>query len=301
MYFLRAFVAYLLFWSAALAQVGQIPAFPPVQPAPGGGGYTGPGDIVSGALAWHGLRCYSTAYTGNIADIWDAATGSTTETVLGCNAGGAIVVKSGSALATTCASGCKDKTLYDQSGQTNCGIAACDLTQSTNASRPTFTQNCIGSLPCLTFAGSQSLQSASTFSSTNQPYTISAVLERTGSFTTQMSVYGDIACNGIFFTSTANTVGMFAQSSVVSATATDSAAHAGQFVFNGASSSIKVDGTTTNPGNPGTNLLGSGALEMGSGCGGTVGNVYEAGAWSGAFSSGQQTSMNANQHSYWGF
>jgi hypothetical protein len=270
--------------------------------ASGGGGYTGPGDIVSGALAWHGLRCYSTSYTGNIADIWDAATGSTTETVLGCNAGGTIVVKSGSALATTCASGCNVKTLYDQSGGNNCS-GACDITEATNSSRPTFTQNCIGSLPCLTFAAASlnALKSANSLSSQSQPYTISGVLERTASFTTQMSVYGDASCNQIFFTSTANTVGMFAQSSVVSATATDSANHAGQFVFNGASSSIDVDGTTTSSLNPGTSAIGGAQLWMGAGCGGTTGNIYEAGLWSGAFSSGQQTSMNTNQHSYWGF
>src|SRR5437879_10288669 len=93
--------------------------------------YSGPGDVVSGAFAWWGMLCYSNAYSGNVADITDAATGNTTGTRLQCSFGIVSALVSGSActfvtgnacssLATTCATACNVVTLYDQSGNTNC-------------------------------------------------------------------------------------------------------------------------------------------------------------------------------------
>src|SRR6185312_1795341 len=75
-------------------------------------GYQGPGDVVSGALAWWGLRCYSAAYTGKVAEIWDASTGTTSNTTMSCATGGVITFSTSTGctaggatcqpLATTC-------------------------------------------------------------------------------------------------------------------------------------------------------------------------------------------------------
>lgn len=108
-------------------------------------GYNGPGDIIPGATAFWGLRCYTNAYTGNVADIWDAATGNTTETILKCSRGGAITATI-NPLATTCAGGCGIAKLYDQTGN---GYDMAD-----DGSRFTLMQSCLNtSLPCAHTSG----------------------------------------------------------------------------------------------------------------------------------------------------
>lgn len=278
--------------------------------------YIGPGDIVAGAKSWWGLRCYTLAYSGNVVDVVDASTGTTTGTRLKCSNGVVSGLISGSActfvtgntcspLATTCAVACKAVTLYDQSGLNSCNgsLAPCDLTQATNANRPTYTLNCIGSLPCITFSGSPVVLSSTTpTAAISQIFTISQVSERTGSFTTQMEVINDASCIGTFYANTTNSAAIFANTSVVSAIAFDSTFHAIQSVFNAASSTINVDNSSTSPGNPGSVGISSFLLSMGGGsCGFLTGSIAEGGIWAGGFTSGQQTSMNSNQHAYWGF
>ena len=56
------------------ARFGDANGFSAPVAASGGGGYVGPLDAVSGAVAYWGLRCSTTAYAGNVADIWDSAT-----------------------------------------------------------------------------------------------------------------------------------------------------------------------------------------------------------------------------------
>src|SRR5260370_35744856 len=68
----------------------------------GGGAYSGPVDINGAAYALWSTRCQSTANTGNVADVWDAATGSTPNTLITCSAGGILNTNSPTALATTC-------------------------------------------------------------------------------------------------------------------------------------------------------------------------------------------------------
>ena len=55
----RIALAILLFWSQAVL-AGSMP-LTMAGPTGAGVAYTGPGDIVSGAAAWYGLRCYSAA------------------------------------------------------------------------------------------------------------------------------------------------------------------------------------------------------------------------------------------------
>ena len=63
--------SWLFFASAVLAQSVPLPGFPPgvfdnrAALAPAGVSYTGPGNVVSGASAWWGLRAYNAADLGN--------------------------------------------------------------------------------------------------------------------------------------------------------------------------------------------------------------------------------------------
>jgi hypothetical protein len=98
--------------------------------------FQGIGDLgLSSVTSYWGLRCYSTSYTGIVADIWDSATGSTTETQLTCSSGG-VINQTVNILSVTCAAGCSVKTLYDQVA--NSTSAASNMTQATNANRPAF-------------------------------------------------------------------------------------------------------------------------------------------------------------------
>jgi hypothetical protein len=171
-------------WSLALA-LAFFPAIASAQlsgglmfPGPGmpaaSASYTGPIDINGAAFALWSTRCSSNSYTGNVADIWDSATGSTTETLLTCSVGG-VLNQTIHSLATTCASGCKVKTLYDQSGASKCSAAVCDLVEAANATRPTVTTSCQNSKICLVFNGSACMATANTVTTQAQPYTVSAV------------------------------------------------------------------------------------------------------------------------------
>jgi hypothetical protein len=300
------------FLKAALAQFNSFPpgAFigkPARDPASGGGGgYTGPIDINGTAYAFWSTRCGAAAYSGNILDVWDGATGSTTETVLGCDGAGNIVVKSGSALATTCAVSCAVTTIYDQSGGNHCGGAACDLTQATNSSRPTLTTSCQNGKSCMVCApgSSQTLTNATGIASTAQPSTQSWVSERTGATGSFGDVVGFNGGNLQFgFNAGANAVFMYASTNVETATANDSVLHAVQMLLNRASSSFYIDGSLTAAGgDPGTVTV-NGGISICSSNGGSnfaTGQIFEVGIWAGD-NTANNASMNSNQHTYWGF
>lgn len=292
----------LLLTTAATAQVGQQPNFAQLQP---GAGYTGPIDVNGTAYAFWSTRCGAAAYNGNILDIWDGSTGSTTETVLGCDGAGNIVVKSGSALATTCSVSCRVKTIYDQSGNTNC-TTACDITQATNANRPTLNQTLLNSKIGLVFDGVANCLNVTVVNGGVQPTTASLVFNRTGNTTTLAAIYGNNVggAQQIGNNSTTNTAYIFAGSAVQTATANDNTTHAMQALLNGASSAMYIDGTNTTTASPGTSGILAGTIGVGSQntCGGNffTGNWFETGLWT-ADKSANNASMNSNQHTYWAF
>lgn len=264
--------------------------------------YTGPLDINGTALAFWSTRCGAKTYSGNVADVWDSATGLTTETVLGCNGSGGVVVKSGAALSLTCAAGCNIKTWYDQSGSNNCSAAACNVTQATNGNRPSVTAVCQNSYICTTYNGSTSCLTVAYGGSQAQPITVSSVQNTTtpgspvGMFNSGESVI--VGSNG------ANTWLVYAGSEV-SATASDSALHAIQTLFNGSLSNAYVDGIGSGSINPGTQALAT-SLEFGDfvGCPSPAlawtGKIQEFGIWIGD-KTANNAAMNTNQHGTMGF
>jgi Concanavalin A-like lectin/glucanases superfamily len=312
---LSAFLFTLGLWCIAQAQV---PLTHAGLGAPSSG-YQGPGDVVSGALAWWGVRCYNTAYAGNVMDITDTSTGNTTGTRLQCSSGGTVsALVSGSActfvtgnacstLATTCATSCNVEKLYDQSGNTNCSSAACDLSQATNATRPTLNTNCVNGKICLVWSASttQYLSNASQYTTT-QPFSVSAYVQRTQNNTTQQIFF---SCSGgasqAGFSPSTNSIYMFSGSAQPTATASDGSFHALQLVFNNASSTFYVDGSSTSASlTSSTGCANVNSIFLGVASGGVSatkmeGELTEEGVWASGFNSTQAGSMTTNQANFY--
>lgn len=259
--------------------------------------YVGPGDIVSGATGWWGLRGYNKAYAdpGNnpAIDVVDTATGLT-QTTINILANGKLDVDTISALGYAVSI----KKWYDQTGNGN------HMPQATLADMFTITLNFIGSLPCAvsTSASGYTMAPSSNFT---PPYTISAVAEQ-DTATTNQYVFTDAGGN-LFapgFSSTPNLVEFTTNGGGTNFTATGAttgALNAYQMVFNGASSISYINGAQTS-GNSGTTQSTGFVLSQWIFSVGLVGRFFEGGIWNGTLFTGTNASdMNLNQHTYWGF
>ena len=263
------------------------------------GSYTGPLDLSLGSatvVAYWGLRCGSTSYTGNVADIWDAATGSTTETLLTCSAGGTINQTINS-LSTTCSVSCAVKEFYDQTGNGH------NATQATNSRRPILTQNCVNtSLPCAAsiIANSSSLSTAS-FSQT-QPFTLVTSSEFTSADTGRRAVLGGGGGNiAMGWRQSSSACQITAGTEIDSTTAftvncNENTWYTQQAAFNGASSSWSINGTNHAGLSVGTNALSSAAFFISDDGGSNyfTGNFYEGIMYSGAMNSTDMATLNTN-------
>lgn len=276
-------------------------------------GYSGPGDAVSGFKLWGSCaRAYNAAYaaaTGNLCDLVDTATGVATCTLKVKTSGfadmtSAVCVGGTVSVTTFCtvthAAGCSVTKAYDQSGALNCsGSTACPMTQATLGSMPTLLLSALNGLPCIASAAGAGSLASPTFTLA-QPFTYSAVAERTGAFTTFGQIVGGVSSDpSLLFRNTANGVALYAGGVSAALAATDSAFHAIQAAFNDAvsigTSSGNVDGSST----PGL-VAGTDPISSGVGIGNAfvlTGTVCEAGVLGINASAGQQTSLNTNQHS----
>lgn len=300
----RLNITVLTLWLALAPAFAQMNSFfpGPGTPASSGGGYTGPGDVVSGASAWWGLRCYNAAYAGNVADLTDSSTGTTTGTRLVCNAGVVSALVSGSActfvtgnacssLATTCATACNVEELYDQTGNAN------HLIQAGNSARPTYTQNCLNTtLPCTTWTTASNLATAGAVTAIPVPFTISQVYNRT---TAQFTDYLTDGNNtGIIAGATASAIQLYNSGGSAGVTAADAVWNAIQGLQNGASSTIKVNNVAPAAAVPGASTsFGTGGASFGANT--YAGKMTEVGIWPIGFSTTQQTNMCHNQFTYW--
>jgi hypothetical protein len=282
--------------------------------ASGGGGYTGPGDVISGATAFYSCaRAYNAAYAaaaGTLCVIADAATGATTCTMKSASTGFADLTsllcgggtQTVSAFCTAHTS-CVVSTMYDQTAGNQCTASptTCNIVQVTLANMPALTFSALNGLPCLTMATTSQLDTASPLNAiATQPFSIAVVAEQTTGGS-NLTMFG--GGNPGTFWSSSTTVGMFAGAGVVSATASLNAFHGISFVFNSATSSIQVDSTLTSPLNPGTNGLGIGGnhIVVGATSGGMIGSFCEGGVWPIAFTSGNQSSWFSNANGSSGY
>jgi hypothetical protein len=226
---------------------------------------------------YYGFRCVSGNDNGYyVADIWDAATGSTTETQITCSLG-VLNKTTPNPIATTCASGCRVKSLYNQpSGSATTNIA----TQATNANRPTYTDNCANGHPCMACTASTSLTVASPPTIT-QGFTVAAVVERTGNFTTASQWFNsNSGAVTIGFDAVVNQVTMNAGGTAFVAPAADSVWHSFIADVNGTVDigGWWVDGAGLSVAFPsiGTNVP-SGSIVL---CDGMTGNFGSVAGWS---------------------
>lgn len=263
--------------------------------------YTGPGDIVSGWQLWVGLRAYSAGSAGspsvNVCNPTDAACSDLSTDA----ATGALVITPIGGHDCS-ANDCTIKIWYDQSGAGSCG-GPCDMTQAIIVSRPLLITNCIGALPCARFAGGQLNANVAGLSQA-QPLSISYAANRTGATSARGAVLAS-ATGGqpnAGFEPSANLVYIYAGGSIPTQAAADGSFHAVQNIFNGASSSINVDGSSTGAVSPGTTGISTGIFLGNDGFNSFLtGDALEAGLANGSFSGGDQSAINSNQRTFWGF
>jgi hypothetical protein len=263
------------------------------------GGYTGPADVVATPVHFWGLRAVSGAYAagnGKLLNITRAIDSHACDILASASTGGFGLTgncgtggDNGQTAASFCnATTCALASLYDQISTNNLStVTAVSLNLS-----------CIGSLPCLVFNGTSSFAADGAIAQA-QPFSISSVSERTGAVTSFGTVFESSANDfGSVYSTSANTLGCFA-GTLLNGTATDSVFHAQQCVLSGASSVNYIDGTA-NSGNAGVGAL-AGTNQIGRGLNNLTGNINEVGMWASAFTTPQQSSMNSNQHAFWGF
>lgn len=267
--------------------------------------FSGPGDIVASAKGWWGLRAYSVADKGNrLINVCNVSDVACADMSSDATTGALVVTTVGGSDCTMVV--CTIKTMYDRSGANNCSAAACDITQATISKRPQLVVSCRSSKPCARFvnANAQVLANAG-FTSLSVPYTISSVAIHTGGSggvqAILCSASAAFACMA-YDQNAANQIYLYGGTNSLIGTATFNVMHAAQGVFQ-ASADIYIDGTDTTGSltSPGafSGLLYMGALTNNSFW--LDGDIQEVGIWPAAFSAGNESSMNSNQHNYWGF
>jgi Concanavalin A-like lectin/glucanases superfamily len=257
--------------------------------------YAGPGDIVSGAAAWWGLRAYSIASIGGNAirlrrDSDNGEQDFATVTGGGLDLSAIASFKGAANLFVA--------KLYDQTGQGN------DLLQATAANQPGFVLSGLGSLPIMTFDGSASrMQAAGIINGTSHyPFTITSFISRTSGAATQSTIlYGPTGSDQMRFETTADTASYYA-GTLQSGTCSDDDYHSLIGVFDGASSNLYADAASISSANPGVTTF-NGNPALGDAPGFSVfflGKIQEVGFWGSALTGTNVSNISTNQHSYWG-
>jgi Concanavalin A-like lectin/glucanases superfamily len=283
----------------------------------GGGGYlpivayVGPGDIVSGALGWWGLRAYKNSLIGTKA-IRLRRNGDNAESDFNTVAGGGLDL---AGIATFIAGGGSNaqfvSRLYDQSGNGN------DMTQSTAANQPNFGLNIIGSLPGVfyTFSAATILNSTlaignslplSWFAVSN-PSNFGVNGTRGGPLFGYSSNTGGYELRWYVGTTPANALD-FLQQSVAdlgnsATTRTASTWYTTDVTYDGTTANFYVngasDGTVTI-----TNSASSAPVSIGGAnatAEGLDGYLNESGIWGSVINSANNTALGLNARNYWGF
>lgn len=290
-------LGYLLLTCAALAQVGQIPAWPPTKFVTSGGAYAGPGDIVSGAVAFFSCRAYSAAKVGTKAYRIVRASDST-QTDINSLASGLCDT---STPTTFCnATTCTVVTWYDQSGANACaGSTACDVTQAVVAQQLPWSGAFLNGWPCM--GENVAPSNIGLYSAANLTLAAPATLVALVNFAVSTNIERVITVGNA--SGTASRIAHATTNSAnvnfgtaLAATETDGSPHAFIGVGNGASSALVVDGSATT-GNAGSQSVTSFVGVFNDQNSSPMqGFVCEAGIWPSAFNATQYGNMNTNMH-----
>ena len=289
------------------ALLSGAPTLGPISSQCSSGAYVGPGDLgIPNIIAWSGFRAYSHAQSGTKSALIFRSSDST-EATINSLANGQFDFPTAQAFCLGTA--CTVVTAYDQSGGSNCS-GVCDLTQATAANRPVLAYNGLSNVtsgpnyaPCAyASGGSIALASANNVTSQAQPFTLVVMARRTGNVTTAQSLYTTNSNNvGLYYDNIANTGEMSAGGTAQTFTVSDAAFHVLIGIFSGASSSLTVDGTTTNAAaTPGSTAF-VGKITAGKDFNTFNGTLCEASVYSGAMSSANMTLLTDNIRNYYGF
>jgi hypothetical protein len=265
--------------------------------------YQGPGDIAPGAIAWYGLRAFSHTYVGSLirvqrlnddkqCDIAPSSTGGLGQTVNCFDS-----TLNNIDVATFCSgTQCPVLALYDQTVSNVCTAASCDIVQSISSSQPNLTLNCLGTLPCITFVGVQQFKTAGALIQA-QPLSVVAVAEYTGSgSTTSMTLAGDSDEVQLGFAAF-GTTDIYAYAGALADISGQPANtfRTMQFIASDPTSKLTING------NPNSISAGTSGFTSKVTLGAMVGQFTEGGIWPTALTTTQQTNLNTNMRSYWGF
>jgi hypothetical protein len=253
--------------------------------------YVGPGDVVSGAVGWWGLRAYSAAKAGTKA-VRLRRDSDNSESDFNTLASGKLDIASITAFQG--AANLFVTTLYDQAGTNN-------AIMTTVSQQPQLIMT--GSFPVMNDSNGAHWLTATNTVTQAQPFTRSWYARRTTDFTVLGNEIGaSVTSEACGFYNSSNTAWLKANTLNNSAPgATDSVFNAVQCVMNGAAGDINVNGTV-NTTNTGTDTFSADTLYL---AGGGFLNLYvkgdsvEFGYWGIAFTSTQSANMSANQHAFW--
>ena len=262
--------------------------------------YQGPGDVVSGAVVFCGLRSYTSSGAGAgaaIIDVMDSS-GANITTINAVSSGGLDTTALSNYI--TAHGAAYVSKLYDQTGN---GKHMLGFSGPSNKVQVTLGGP--GSYPTMVFvrANSQSLTTGGAVLTTQaQPFTMTAASDRTGDFTSYCPVFGDTTgAHGVGYGNNNNLWNIFFGTNQTPSGATDSTWIGSVSVVNGSSTTYSLNGTTgsTDVGSVG---ISSDILNIGTWGGSYMsGNIGEVGLWATAFSSTQASNMVSNIRTYWGF
>lgn len=247
------------------------------------------------ALAWYGLRAYSSDRLGCFAVRIRRVSDNAEQDFATLVNGSLDIASIATFLSATSGT---FVTLYDHSGN------SLHVAQATAANQAVYNATGTGTKPTADFAAASAHRYQTGVSITQaQPLTISAVVKTVanGSRQNVWQSTDDLIQIGWNLGGDANLLYIFA-GSALSATANAGAFHAIQAVFNAASSDANIDGSPTT-GSASTSGIATPIVIGGTSAGGIPfnGAACEIGVWAGAFSGAESSAMSSNQHAYWGF
>lgn len=255
--------------------------------------YLGPGDAVPGALSWWGLRAYNANTIGSRCVQIQRASDSAVMDFVTLPNGMLDVNSINTFLASTTG---VIAILYDQISSNHMEVRGIDPLPAYSAAGPGIVFIGPG-------AGATKLQSISPTNQTTPftvPYVInpvnagfSSILGDFDGFGTQTGV-GSVDKTVYLYSGGGH--GGSVQTAPISGYGVQLAVQA---VFNGASSSLTVNGSTTAGLNPGTRDLSS-QVDLNYPNPGNL-TLYELGIWPGVFSAQNLSDMNANMRAFWNF
>ena len=191
---------------------------------------------------------------------------------------------------------CKVVTIYDQGG------GGRDLTQGTDANRPSLTFSCLGSFPCMQFtSGSIQLVAAANVTPATGLVSFSVVGNRASGTNNCVWMEENGLLNRISGRNAAANAWLLTAggANTIIPAASDAAWHTGQGVINGASSVANINGTETTGTVDANTTAGKPTI---AGATSTTCNQPEAAFWDNyALTAGERTFLTNGQRAVWGF